>query len=269
MLIVNKATFSSELKALRTDLASHLQHAEAGPLRDAIVQEALWHLLGSFQEPVLESLTEESAHPYSANMNMMKKLQIAGAASIKLEFDSECLTESGCDYMEFWEDEGRETLIKKYSSREMCDQTIIVNQDHVWMSFHSDGSQQYWGWKIIVSENKIADTDLMSKPSIKVASWIMGLLLEAKVCLSPGLLSCALSVAVSTRTQSERVLLLKNLIAASKNKEIASLDWSAAVPDLENLMVQAKASKDVSEPFQSLLWCFDICCGALTSAVVL
>ena len=71
LLIVNKVTFSSELKALRTDLASHLQHAEAGPLRDAIVQEALWHLLGSFQEPVVESLTEESAHPYSANMNTM------------------------------------------------------------------------------------------------------------------------------------------------------------------------------------------------------
>ena len=171
--------------------------------------------------------------------------------------------------MEFWEDEDRNTLIKKYSSTEMAGQTMIVNRDHVWMSFDSDGSQQYWGWKIKVSENKIVDTDLMSKPSIKVASWIMGLLLEAKVCLSPGLLSCALSVAVSTRVQSERALLLKHLIVASKNKEISSLYWSAAVPDLESLMVQAKASKDVSEHFQSLLLRFDICCCALTSAAAL
>jgi len=50
----------------------------------------------------LSELLIESGHPYENNMRHDQTITIPGAAALRIEFDPQCHTESGCDILRFF-----------------------------------------------------------------------------------------------------------------------------------------------------------------------
>ena len=100
---------------------------------------------------MLKSVLVESTHPYDNNMDVDDVISIPGAKGLRIEFDPQCYTESGCDPLRFYEGPGRSGEIKCFSGQgEATWQAFDVPGDTVYTYFHSDGSVNYWGYKFEV-----------------------------------------------------------------------------------------------------------------------
>lgn len=101
----------------------------------------------------------ESTHPYLDNMDQYWQLSIPGAKKIKVVFDRQSKTESGCDYLCFYKEGSNriETIgpaqIGGRGGSENwpgCgDQPpLYIDGDSCEVYFHSDSSQNDWGFKL-------------------------------------------------------------------------------------------------------------------------
>lgn len=52
-------------------------------------------------------ITKESNHPYENNLDIDDCISFPGASGLRIEFDPECHTESGCDPLKFYSSSGR------------------------------------------------------------------------------------------------------------------------------------------------------------------
>lgn len=65
----------------------------------------------------MKTLEFESNHPYEDNLDVDDIITIPGARGLRIEFDPQCHTESGCDPLRFYESSGRQTELACYSGQ--------------------------------------------------------------------------------------------------------------------------------------------------------
>lgn len=123
----------------------------------------------------LAELLIESAHPYENNMRHDQVITIAGAAGLRIEFDSQCLTESGCDILRFYKQPNHMGQISENSGRNFAD--FEVEGDTVHLYFYSDSSCVEWGYKFrvipIESAPRSSIDPLLKRLSVDQAFWIL------------------------------------------------------------------------------------------------
>jgi len=90
----------------------------------------------------------ESPHNYPDNADMSHLVQVPGAVKYILHFDPQCKTESGCDYLELWSDQNKTNQVRKFEGDNWPKEPLEVNNPVLYFTFRSDGSVNYWGWKI-------------------------------------------------------------------------------------------------------------------------
>ena len=101
----------------------------------------------------------ESAHNYASNMDNMYSIHFPELEKngekqkshlLEIKFDSQCKTESGYDYLQFYADEQKERrLSEKISGSSFGGTTLPITLPKgcstLWLSFKSDGGTEYWG----------------------------------------------------------------------------------------------------------------------------
>ena len=86
----------------------------------------------------------QSTHPYENNMRFDQTVKIPGAVRLRVEFDSQCHTESGCDILRFFRSPNHADQICEYSGKSFSD--LEVEGDTFHLYFYSDGSCVEWGY---------------------------------------------------------------------------------------------------------------------------
>lgn len=80
----------------------------------------------------------ESPHPYENNIRLDQVITIPGAAGLRIEFDSQCHTETGCDILRFYKQPNHIGQISENSGRTFPD--FEVEGDTVHLYFYTDSS---------------------------------------------------------------------------------------------------------------------------------
>eukprot|EP00697_Spironema_sp_BW2_P004386 gnl/Spiro4/15965_TR8584_c0_g1_i1.p1 gnl/Spiro4/15965_TR8584_c0_g1~~gnl/Spiro4/15965_TR8584_c0_g1_i1.p1 ORF type:complete len:3185 (+),score=1015.68 gnl/Spiro4/15965_TR8584_c0_g1_i1:139-9555(+) len=132
------------------------QHRDSLP-RDTLA--ALSSLSGELSElfPGGEQIVEiyhESAHNYSDNMDVAWEMHIPGASSLTITFDPRSITENGCDYLDISSTRGGPNIGHFTGpSGESWTRGCVIPGPIAYCKFHSDGSVNAWGWRMIVRGN--------------------------------------------------------------------------------------------------------------------
>ncbi|MGN0533752.1 MAG: leucine-rich repeat protein [Eubacterium sp.] len=88
----------------------------------------------------------QSEHDYQSNTDEYFELSYPGADTISITFDEQFKTESGWDYLGAYDKDGYE--IAKYQGTDPAGQIYTLNGDYIKLHFHSDSSNNYYGFKI-------------------------------------------------------------------------------------------------------------------------
>eukprot|EP00930_Biecheleria_cincta_P039309 TRINITY_DN27031_c0_g1_i1.p1 TRINITY_DN27031_c0_g1~~TRINITY_DN27031_c0_g1_i1.p1 ORF type:complete len:3944 (-),score=741.61 TRINITY_DN27031_c0_g1_i1:404-12178(-) len=109
------------------------------------------------------TLTEESIHPYAPSTNVWKEVSVPGAEKLQITWDEACSLETDCDKVGFFDREGGSTFVgtvkgqpweKYFTGRQGSDcykETLEIEGDSVWYNWYTDGSEQDWGFKFVVT----------------------------------------------------------------------------------------------------------------------
>jgi hypothetical protein len=97
----------------------------------------------------------ESPHPYPDNSDVVHKISVPGASRLEIVFDPQCKTEKNCDYVRFVLPDGRVVGDDKYTGRSDSAHwagvgstpALVIEGSEVEARFHSDGSDNDWGYK--------------------------------------------------------------------------------------------------------------------------
>ncbi len=178
----SSAAISSEQRIERLLVAAATKLC-AGSAAPVAVSAALLRSFLALQAPVLAprdtALFEvvatqvvESPHPYLDSQDLVHPIKLADESALssieymEVAFDSRCRTENNCDYVSFWQDGVRQGL-QKYHGRDpgvwagvAATEVLRVKGSSMEARFHSDGSNNDWGYKFTVS--------FFAKPSVTV-----------------------------------------------------------------------------------------------------
>ena len=119
----------------------------------------------------------ESQHNYADNLDYTEQVSIPGAKNIVIIFDPRSSTEESWDYIQFrketgssetWPDEngppdnkysgGRNSATKVFPGIDKIE-PLTIPSDHFEFYFHSDSSNNDWGWRFIAFDQSILDSD--------------------------------------------------------------------------------------------------------------
>ena len=89
----------------------------------------------------------ESEHPYSSDINQYWEYKKAGVESLNLTFSKETCTEDGYDYIYIYD--GFDNEIGRYTGNQLAGATIKIAGDTVRIRLTSDGSGEYYGFKVV------------------------------------------------------------------------------------------------------------------------
>ena len=116
----------------------------------------------------------ESAHSYGNNMDTETEIYFPGALKLNFTFDSQCYTESSYDYVAFYRKPNKVEEILRYSGQ---GSNIWLPFEHIgdriYMTFHSDGSGVYWGYKFTVAPTMPNKKKNVKKVSIDSILYIL------------------------------------------------------------------------------------------------
>eukprot|EP01041_Mallomonas_annulata_P001367 gene1367-2639_t len=111
----------------------------------------------------IKTETFESAHPYASNMDTTTEVSFPGAVKMTFTFDEQSKSENSYDYVKIWKTNDKSevwhTDVEKYSGRGGSENwpgfgdrpPLVVHGDTACIEFHSDGSNEDWGWKVTVT----------------------------------------------------------------------------------------------------------------------
>ena len=244
LMIQNQAHFQEHLGALQAALSKALQVEGGGAgLLAQLQEEASWHAVGSLfvvEDPPQRG-TEESAHPYSNNMNEVKCISCPGATRIRFEFDPQTKTENGCDWLYFYRDEALSDQIAELNCTGTTKPTehVTISADRVWMKFHSDGSNTDWGYKFEYWNPDHKPQVRAVKPVFEVTIWILKLLVASGTPLFPGLSAALLAVAFQVPAQRGPALLC---MAEALRAGVVQGDLSAVRETFNGMYTAAEAA---------------------------
>lgn len=186
---------------------------------------------GTFKE-----INVESVHPYDNNMKLDEVYRIPGATRLRIEFDPQCHTESGCDTLRFYERANHENEVRVLSGQgEGSWASFDVEGDTVHSYFYSDGSVVYWGYKfrIIPVGKSQAGDPLNYKKNPTAAVWLI-----EKIASIPNLesvferclnketllpLFIFLHSSVDTELKTRALIAFKKLLRGQKEESIIAM----------------------------------------------
>ncbi|KAG7392669.1 hypothetical protein PHYPSEUDO_015057 [Phytophthora pseudosyringae] len=217
----------------------------------------------------LKTETMESSHEYENNMDALTELEVPGATRMVITFDPRCRTEVNYDYLTFYKDksQGEYYGSQFYSGRDSeqnwpgvgDNPPLIIESDHCFVYFHTDGSNTDWGYKFT------ATAEILERKKSMQQHWIV-FLLESVVQLldeSIKLLidGSAFAPIEDMEVQNERYLqsdLLKSGVSTedSKNAEVLRLLQDFVEPpefsDAEKVIQALQERSGVSRPASAL-----------------
>jgi hypothetical protein len=151
-----------------------------GELKHKLLSEMIYQFIICSTEAggagALKEINVESIHPYDNNMKIDEVYRIPGATRLRIEFDPQCHTESGCDTLRFYERPNHDNELRVFSGQgESCWQGFEVEGDTVHTYFYSDGSVVYWGYKfrIVPIGRSSAGDPLNYKKNPTAAVWLI------------------------------------------------------------------------------------------------
>lgn len=118
-----------------------------------------WNTVPTELDTVLKTWTEESSHNYSNALHINKVFNAPGANVFIVEFDPRCATERKYDYLEFISS----NTTSKYDGRVNSDlwpSKVEFKGSKLHFVFHSDQSNNDWGYKFTVRFNNALITPL-------------------------------------------------------------------------------------------------------------
>lgn len=100
----------------------------------------------------------ESEHPYPNSSDSTYVLKVPYSKRHILTFDSNCNTESNCDTLKLFADEGKNTLLYTWSGTGFPTSDLEEKSPVLCFEFHSDGSVNNWGYKILIKTETTSKT---------------------------------------------------------------------------------------------------------------
>jgi len=110
------------------------------------------------QEMASKSSVFESEHPYPHNADVRHKISFPGAERLEITFDERCRTETGCDYLQFYDSAGAAMIGRSNSGRNSDSHwhgvngvpALVHRGSSLEARFRSDGSVNDWGYLFTV-----------------------------------------------------------------------------------------------------------------------
>ncbi|XP_071796481.1 zinc finger ZZ-type and EF-hand domain-containing protein 1-like isoform X2 [Asterias amurensis] len=103
----------------------------------------------------------ESAHRYPHNQHVTQIFNCPGAQTFQVDFDSRCETELRYDYLEFTDSYGNKTRYdQKVGSDKWPVSVTFKSPVRLQFLFHSDGSNNEWGYKFTVTAKGSRDIQI-------------------------------------------------------------------------------------------------------------
>lgn len=127
------------------------------------------------------SLTFESNHPYENNLDQREEIRIPGARKLVFSFDQQCRTETNFDYLVIGREEALEEQVVKMTGTGW--QEVEVEGDTAYVLFHSDVSNNEWGYKFTVTGYLAGDEE--TEQGIKRSLWLLERLFPSRSQSSP------------------------------------------------------------------------------------
>jgi hypothetical protein len=121
---------------------------------------------------IFSVVKEVSPHNYLDNSDIKKHVEFPSTVeAICVVFDERSTTEANYDYLAFFFDEectkpvpGAEKLSGNSFPGVGDNPPLLISANHFWYTFHSDGSNNFWGYEFQCSPAKSKISQLMSKP---------------------------------------------------------------------------------------------------------
>ncbi|XP_020615974.1 zinc finger ZZ-type and EF-hand domain-containing protein 1-like isoform X2 [Orbicella faveolata] len=118
-------------------------------------------------QTVLRTWEVESAHNYENNQDVKMVFNCPGCSEFTVEFDPRCETERRYDYLEFTDSNGNKKRFDQKVDTEKWPKSVNFKAgNRLLFNFHSDGSNNEWGYKFKVTAKGSPDVAL---------SWIFDL----------------------------------------------------------------------------------------------
>ena len=226
------------LKEVSSVFESLFKNPEAQGIRQKIVTEILREILSCIVGSdlgggkTMRSLLIESAHPYDNNMDVDQTISIPGASSLHIVFDPQCHTESGCDPLRFYDQQGRTGELRNISGQgaEVWTPFDVVG-DTVYSYFHSDGSVVYWGYKFEVFPGSASSKAVVESPEISL--WLLQKIVsmdcfndEFELLLNPRILQSIFVLSMSSSTLAHKqacIEIIRKLLRGQKHPVISNI----------------------------------------------
>ena len=110
---------------------------------------------------ILRTWEMESSHNYENNQNFTKVFSCPGCSEFLVQFDSRCETERRYDYLEFTDSNGvKKRFDQKVGSEKWPNEVVFHSGNKLNFLFHSDGSNNEWGYKFTVTARGCPDITL-------------------------------------------------------------------------------------------------------------
>jgi hypothetical protein len=184
-----------------------------------------------------KTITYESPHPYENNTDKSEEIRIPGAKRMVITFDPLCKSEANYDYLQFAKDKDYQAEICKLSGSTWTN--FEFEGDTLYFKFHSDGSNNEWGYKFTVVATVAVSEGIGSADDVARALWILEKVVFSRTVLPSFLVRFldkevqnALNLFVHTAPEPDQSLqalfLLKKLLVtgvepATESQEIAAL----------------------------------------------
>ncbi|XP_068674922.1 zinc finger ZZ-type and EF-hand domain-containing protein 1-like [Montipora foliosa] len=118
-------------------------------------------------QTVLRTWEVESLHNYENNQDIKMVFSCPGCSEFMVEFDPRCETERRYDYLEFTDSNGNKKRFDQKVDTEKWPKSVNFKAgNRLLFNFHSDGSNNEWGYKFMVTAKGSPDVAL---------SWIFDL----------------------------------------------------------------------------------------------
>lgn len=149
-------------------------------LVDSALAPAPENLIFSTEAVAPLTLVYESDHPYENNMDLYTPVSVPGAKRLSIVFDPQTRTENNCDYLSFYTDSSHSTqmpgTVNYTGGRENGTNNwpglqgrppLVIDGDSFELYFHSDGSVNDWGYKMIITAEFSADASASRKLAVR------------------------------------------------------------------------------------------------------
>jgi hypothetical protein len=118
----------------------------------------------------------ECDHPYADCMNTDHAFGFPGAERLIIEFDPQCHTESGFDFLRFYTEPGHNNQVFQGTGNSGWNRTEVEGSS-LYVNFYSDGSRVEWGYRFIVTpvyKKRTHEADpLQHRANLDVGLWIL------------------------------------------------------------------------------------------------